>query len=161
MDIQELPRCWLPGRRSQYLGHSRAKNSIKNPRKKIRECDERGMWENTNIMSNRWHTSPSTRREEQWRARPFLRKQFKQRLGNRAVIPQFPHPWTLQFLSIFGTDFCNAAYSQQEYFRDGSPNSALNSFVLQSSANIFFILLCERGLQSSATESTVYVSNLI
>lgn len=69
----------------------------RNRRKKIRECDEGGMWENMNIMSNRWRTSPSIAgwKNNGIHSRPLLRKQFKQRPGgNRAVIPQLPHPWT-------------------------------------------------------------------
>lgn len=56
-------------------------NTRRNRRKKIRECDGGGMWENMNIMSNRWRTSPSI---AEWKnngihSRPLLRKQFKQR----------------------------------------------------------------------------------
>lgn len=40
------------------------------------ECDERGMWENINIMNNyRWRMSPFARVEEQWHSGPSSSKE--------------------------------------------------------------------------------------
>jgi len=116
MDVRELPYTNAVGFRvigRNTLDTAGWRTLWRTRRKKIRECDERGMWENMNIMSNRWRTSPSTPLEEQWHTRPVLRKQFKQRprgsRGNLSTSASFD----FQSLSSSEAFLCRAAYSHK------------------------------------------------